>query len=51
MAVAFNQVKPRLDKLRAHLLDDLARIIRQRVGGNYAAVAVIGCACEALGLA
>jgi hypothetical protein len=49
MAVTFDQVRRHLDELRAHLLDDLERITRQRGGGNYAAVAVVGCACEALG--
>jgi hypothetical protein len=49
MAVKFDQVKPLLDELRANLLDDLKRITRQPEGGNYAAVAVVGCACEALG--
>ncbi len=49
MAVAFDDVKPRLDQLRDFVLKDLDRITRERIGGNYAAVAVIGCACEALG--
>lgn len=49
MAVTFEQIEPKLRRLRDFVLDDLQRIVDQPVGGNYAAVAVVLCAYDAIG--
>jgi hypothetical protein len=48
MAVAFEQIEPELRRLREFVLNDLDRIVDQPVGGNYAAVAVVLCAYDAI---
>ncbi len=49
MSIPFSAVEGDLQQLRKFVLNDLEKIVRQPKGGNYAAVAVITCACEAFG--
>jgi hypothetical protein len=46
LAVSFEKIEPHFVKVRSFVLNDLRRILRLRVGGNYAAGLIIVCACE-----
>ena len=47
--MTFETVEPVFVRLRDYVLRDVAKITDQAVGGNYAATAVVVCACDALG--
>jgi hypothetical protein len=49
MAMDFATVEPVFQQLRDFVMTDLRQIAAQETGGNYAATALIGCACDALG--
>ena len=49
MAMDFATVEPVFQQLRAFVITDLRQIAAQETGGNYAATALVGCACDALG--
>lgn len=49
MAPPFDQIEPRLHRLRAFVLNDLEGVVGREVGGNYAATALVVSAYDALG--
>src|SRR2546422_9554928 len=49
MAMDLATVEPVFQQLRNFVMTDLRQIAAQETGGNYAATALIGCACDALG--
>jgi len=49
VAPPFDQIEPRLHRLRAFVLNDLEGVVGREVGGNYAATALVVSAYDALG--
>ena len=47
MAVPFETIRPEVERIRNYVLGDLRRLVRLKSGGNYLAVALITCACDA----
>jgi len=48
MAVSYERIRPRFERLRDFVLKDRDRIVGEPVGGNYAATAIIVCAYDAI---
>ena len=48
MAIAFEQIQPDFTQVRDFVLNDVHRVVSQEIGGNYAAVALIILAYDAL---
>jgi hypothetical protein len=48
MAISFEKVRLDFEQLRRLVIDDLKRVVEQRIGGNYAAGLIVVCGCEAL---
>lgn len=48
MTVPFEVIRPEFERIRDCVLSDLTRVVRLKTGGNYLAVALITCACDAL---
>jgi len=49
VAMDLQTVEPVLQQLRNFVMTDLRQIAAEQTGGNYAATALVGCACDALG--
>jgi hypothetical protein len=47
VAVPFKTIQPEVERIRNYVLGDLSRLVRLKKGGNYLAVALINCACDA----
>lgn len=48
MSVTFDDIRPDFCKFHSFIRNDLDQIVKQKIGGNYAALALIMCACETL---
>ncbi len=48
MAVPFEEIADDFSKFRNFILNDVCQIVSRESGGNYAAVALITCACDAV---
>jgi len=49
MAVSFEDIEAKLDRVFGFIQRDLERFLAQDVGGNFAVAALAACACETLG--
>jgi len=46
MAPTFEQIDSEVKKIRNYVFHDLELIVKQQTGGNYAAIAIMLCACD-----
>src|SRR4030067_600266 len=48
MAVPFESIRKEFNRLKDFVLNDLRRLVSEDIGGNYLAVSLITCACDAV---
>jgi len=48
MATPYNSIKQEFVRIRDFVLNDLSLLLNQKIGGNYLAVSLITCSCDAL---